>query len=144
MAQVLFSVFEVASRLNLHVKTVRNYVRGGQLKATRIGKQYRISRADLEAFTGHPVPPTEREVAKRYRHVEVSSIVQIDAISPESSARLQRTIAAFGNPDREGDALRIETMYDRHLGRLKVIVIGAAHAAVEAIEVIAKLSETCE
>jgi hypothetical protein len=34
------------------VKTVRNYVRDGRLKAVRIGKQYRIAREDLEAFMG--------------------------------------------------------------------------------------------
>ena len=48
---------QVAERLGLHVKTVRNYVRDGRLKAVRIGKQYRIARADLEALTGRPEPP---------------------------------------------------------------------------------------
>ena len=43
---------QVAERLGLHVKTVRGYVREGRLKAVRIGKQYRISRQDLEALTG--------------------------------------------------------------------------------------------
>ncbi|WP_141724717.1 helix-turn-helix domain-containing protein, partial [Streptomyces niveus] len=50
----LYSVGEVAERLGLHVRTVRNYVRDGRLKAVRIGKQYRISRADFEALTSTP------------------------------------------------------------------------------------------
>lgn len=70
------------------MKTVRNFVRDGKLKATRIGKQYRIAREDLESFTGAPVPSSASDIARRHRHVEVSSIVQIDAISPESSAQL--------------------------------------------------------
>jgi hypothetical protein len=53
----------------------------GRLKAVRIGKQYRITREDLEAFTGYPVEPPARETARRVRHVEVSSVVQVDAIS---------------------------------------------------------------
>ena len=56
--QELLSVFDIAKRLKLHVKTVRNYVREGRLKAVRVGKQYRISRADVEAFTGFPLPLT--------------------------------------------------------------------------------------
>jgi excisionase family DNA binding protein len=125
MAQDLFSIFDVASRLNLHVKTVRNYVREGRLKATRIGKQYRIARADLEAFTGHPVGPTEREIAKRHRHVEVTSVVQIDAISPEQSAQLASSLSALVNGRKQGEQpLRVDTMYDRHSGRMKIVVFG--------------------
>ena len=48
------SVEQVAAQLGLHVRTVRNYVRDGRLKAVRIGKQYRIARADLDALTGQP------------------------------------------------------------------------------------------
>jgi excisionase family DNA binding protein len=48
----LYSVDQVAELLGLHVKTVRNYVREGQLRAVCIGKQYRIALEDLEAFTG--------------------------------------------------------------------------------------------
>ena len=51
MDQDLYSVEQVAEQLGLHVKTVRNYVRDGRLKAVRIGKQYRmrISRPWLES-----------------------------------------------------------------------------------------------
>ena len=52
MPQDLYSVEQVANLLDLHVRTVRNYVREGRLKAVRIGKQYRIAREDLEAMTG--------------------------------------------------------------------------------------------
>ena len=80
MSDELYSVEQVAERLGLHVRTVRNYVRDGRLKAVRIGKQYRISRADLEELTGGTLRATVRESSRRYRHVEVSSIVQVDAI----------------------------------------------------------------
>ena len=55
MATQLYSVERVAALLNLHVKTVRSYVRTGRLKAKRIGKQYRITRSDLEEFAGTSV-----------------------------------------------------------------------------------------
>ena len=43
----LYSVEEVADRLDLHVKTVRRIIREGRLPAKRIGKAYRITRAAL-------------------------------------------------------------------------------------------------
>jgi excisionase family DNA binding protein len=140
MSQDLFSVFDIATRLNLHVKTVRNYVREGRLKATRIGKQYRIARADLEAFTGQPVPPTDSEIARRERHVEVSSIVQIDAISPEAAAQLENSLAAFvSGRAKPGEPLRIDSIYDRHTGHLKIILLGSANDTASALKLVTAL-----
>ena len=142
MSQDLLSVFDVAARLNLHVKTVRSYVREGRLRAVRIGKQYRISRADLESFTGHPLPPTDSETARRQRHVEVSSVVQVDAISAEAAARLESSVAAFvhGNA-KDGESLRIDCIYDRHAGRMRIIVLGSPHGASAALKFVAALLE---
>ena len=39
MTSNLYSAEQVAGMLNLHVKTVRRYVRDGRLKAKRIGKE---------------------------------------------------------------------------------------------------------
>ncbi|MGD0131321.1 MAG: helix-turn-helix domain-containing protein [Bryobacteraceae bacterium] len=115
-AQELYSVEQVAERLGLHVKTVRSYVREGRLKAVRIGKQYRIARLDLEAMTGRPEPPPEP--VQRTRQVEVSSIVEIDAISPETANRL--TVSLIGG----ASGIRVETIYNAERARLKIILVG--------------------
>ncbi|WP_107655311.1 helix-turn-helix domain-containing protein [Nocardia suismassiliense] len=121
----LYSVEQVAERLGLHVRTIRNYVRDGRLTAVRIGKQYRIAHEDLEAFTGRPVPAPLRETVERQRHVEVSSIVQVDAVDPGMADRLTTLLMGAANTRSSGDEpLRIETMYDAERARLKVIVLG--------------------
>jgi excisionase family DNA binding protein len=124
MESELFSAEQVAKRLGLHVKTVRNYVRDGRLKATRIGKQYRIARADLESFTGQrvdDVPPV-----RRTRHAGVSSIVDIDAIGRESVMRIANALAAAAKSRPQTDPpARIDTIYDEERAHLKVIVTGA-------------------
>jgi hypothetical protein len=108
----------------------------------RIGKQYRITRADLEAFTGHPLPLTESEAAKRHRHVESSSVVQVDAIGPESVTRLEQSLAALAHgAPKEYGGLKVDTIYDRHLGRLKVIVIGGLDDTAAALKLINALVE---
>jgi excisionase family DNA binding protein len=140
LAEDFLSVFDIASRLNLHVKTVRNYVREGRLKATRIGKQYRVSRADLEAFTGRPVPPTESEVARRQRSIETSSVVEIDAISAQAAAELASSLAAFAQGRaKDAEPLRIETIYDRHIGRMRIVLFGSANGAAAALKLIVAL-----
>jgi len=123
MTQEYFSVEQVAQRLNLQARTVRTYVREGKLTAVRIGKQYRISREDLEAFTGRPMSVAES--MNRHRHVEVSSIVQIDAIGADEASRLANflTAAAKGRTD-DSSPLRIETIYDEGRAHLKIILVG--------------------
>lgn len=128
-SQPLYSILEVAARLNLHVKTVRSYVREGRLKATRIGKQYRIAHADLEAFTGQPVSPDASKLTMGSRHVDVSSIVQIDAIDREAAQRMTNHLlnAAKNHPQQNGP-LRIDSAYDEDHARLKIIITGSIAA----------------
>jgi len=142
VSQQLYSVEQVADLLGLHVKTVRTYVRDGRLKAVRIGKQYRIAREDLEVFTGQPVAAPARETARRQRHVEVSSIVQIDAISFDAMSRLSTMIvgSATGRPD-DDQRLRIETFYDEERASLKIIVVGGLDSSAEMLKLINMLVE---
>lgn len=121
----LYSVEQIAERLGLHVRTVRNYVRDGRLAAIRIGKQYRIAQQDLEAFTGRPMPPSSRESAGRRRHTDVSSIVEIDAVGAETAHRLTTLVTSAAGNRRSGDEpLRIETVYDERRARMKIVILG--------------------
>ena len=140
-SQDLLSVFDIAKRLKLHVKTVRNYVREGRLKAVRIGKQYRIARADLEAFTGSPLPLTDSERARRQRHVEASCVVEIGAISPESSSQLESALKAFAHRAGGGadEQLRVEAIYDRDIGHLKLMLFGGAAGTASALMLVVAL-----
>ena len=125
MTQELYSVEQVAERLGLHVRTVRNYVRNGRLKAVRIGKQYRIAREHLEALTGQPADAAGTESAPSRRHVEVSSIVQVEAIGFDAASRVTNTLLATAKSRRDGDdPLRVDTIYDQQRARLKIILSG--------------------
>jgi excisionase family DNA binding protein len=129
MAEELYTVEQVADRLNLHVRTVRSYVREGKLKAVRIGKSYRIAGEDLAALTGRPASAFVREPVRRLRFVEVSSIVEIDAISPEAASRLMNALVAMAKGQRDDDQpLRVETIYNEERARLKVILTGSIGA----------------
>jgi excisionase family DNA binding protein len=138
MTQELYSIDQVARRLGLHVRTVRNYVRDGRLKAVRIGKQYRIAREHLEALTEHPAAAPAAESETPRRHVEVSSIVQIEAISFDVASRITTALmaAATGRPEAE-EPLRIDTIYDQERARLKVILTGSIATTASLLKFIA-------
>ncbi len=139
-ASPLYSLEQVAERLSLNVRTVRGYVRSGRLKAVRIGKQYRVTREDLEAIAG---PMSEEETIPRHRHVEVSSVVQIDAVSKDSAARItNHLVGAARAPRGDGPPLRIETVYDEARAGMKVIVIGSLPAAADLFRLLGVILET--
>jgi excisionase family DNA binding protein len=117
----LYSTEEVAEQLGLHVRTVRGYVRDGRLQAVRVGKQYRITREDLEAFVGAPV--TDPPEVRRHRHVDVSTIVEIDAVSPETAHRVTTLLTAMRTHPAD-QPLRVETVYDEERARMKIIILG--------------------
>ncbi len=48
--QKYYTLEEIAQILKVHRETVRRYIRKGDLKAARIGKEYRVREDDLNTF----------------------------------------------------------------------------------------------
>jgi excisionase family DNA binding protein len=139
MVEHLYTAEDVARRLGLHVRTVRGYVRDGRLKAARIGKQYRITREDLEAFVGSPlVDPSD---GRRRRHVDVSSIVEIDTVDPETAHRISTLLMAAG-AHRGDQQLRVQTAYDEERARMKVVVLGGLADTKQLLEYVRVVLES--
>jgi excisionase family DNA binding protein len=123
------SVDQVAERLGLHVRTVRGYIRDGRLRAARIGKQYRVESADLDAFTGRSPPARTR--------VEVSTVVELDRVSATAADRLSTLLLAGAQLPRDTpEPLRLRTVYDDERGRLKVIILGGLAATADVLRTI--------
>lgn len=127
----MYSVEQVAERLGLHPRTVRSYVRGGRLRAVKIGKQYRIARADLEALTGESAAPAGAG------HAEVSSIVQIDGLAPGAADRLAILLTAAAQAPRDSpEPLRIQTVHDEGRSRMKIVILGGPAATADLLQLL--------
>ncbi|MEV1022639.1 helix-turn-helix domain-containing protein [Streptomyces sp. NPDC050264] len=140
MQRQYYSLDEIADLLGLHVRTVRGYVRDGRLKATQVGRRYRVTRNDLEAFTGAPAAPRPAGGA----HAEASVIVQVDGVDREAAMRLSNTLVASANStggDRRGARLRVESVYDEERAVLKIVVLGSPAEAAEVLRIVDMLVE---
>jgi excisionase family DNA binding protein len=116
MTGELCTVDQAALRLKLHPKTVLRLIRQGRLKAARIGKAYRIQRADLEAFAG--VEPSTAPAPR------TTAIVDIPVLSADRAGHLAGVLqAALNSTARRPEPVHLETAYDPVEGRLKVVVV---------------------
>jgi excisionase family DNA binding protein len=125
-----YSLDDVADRLGLHVRTVRSYVREGRLGAVRIGKQYRVSDADLRALTG---------VSSRSsgpRRVEATSVLDVDGIDSEAAERLVALVRGLPKGPR---APHVDVVHESD--RLKVIVVGSVEANAELLRFVGAMAE---
>ncbi|MFI6779983.1 helix-turn-helix domain-containing protein [Micromonospora sp. NPDC050276] len=132
MMAEMYSVEQVAERLNLHVRTVRGYIRSGRLRAVRIGKQYRIAASDLDALTGQaPAASPSRGQA------EVSSIVQIDGVDRSAADRLGTLVLTSANTAHDqAHPLRVQTVHDEERHRMKIIILGDPAATAELLHLL--------
>ncbi|MFF0517541.1 helix-turn-helix domain-containing protein [Actinomadura nitritigenes] len=136
MEERMYSVEEVADLLGLHVRTVRGYIRAGRLDAVRIGRQYRIPAAALEALTGRPRSAQDGPGEGAGR-AEVSSIVQIDGVGRAAADRLATFVLAGVNTGRgDGGALRVQTVHDEERRRMKIVILGGVPATAEVLRLI--------
>ncbi|MCP5347457.1 MAG: helix-turn-helix domain-containing protein [Gammaproteobacteria bacterium] len=133
----LYTTQQVADLLDLHVKTVRGYVKDGRLRSTRLGKQYRIARKDLEAFLGKSLDVSPAAVTPQ---AEVSSIVELEGIGNQAASRLSNLMMTAARGHREERPLRVETLFDPERNRLKLIVIGSLEATVTLLQMIDRLN----
>jgi excisionase family DNA binding protein len=126
VSEQLFTVEQVAQNLNLHVRTIRNYVAAGKLKATRIGKQYRIARSDLDAFTGGPRPALGSRTVGVYSRTDATCVVQIEAISRDSADRLTGGLmGAAKAPRASGAPLNVSAAYDEERDSLRIVIMSS-------------------
>lgn len=116
----LLTVEQAAERLQVHAKTVLRAIREGRLRATRVGKSYRILRSDLDAFTGVPARP-----ASGAADAWITTIVDVPNVWPEMAQKWARTVTnALNARPTGGPPLRADVIHEPERSHLKIIVTG--------------------
>ena len=133
----LLTAEEVADRLNLHVRTIRRFIREGRLKATRIGKEYRIADADLAGFAGAAAAP-----APSARHVVASTVVDVSGIGARERDRITTMVmAALNMRKREPDFPRVDTIEYAEHAKLRITITASLPLTCELLRMIDALLE---
>src|SRR6056297_3146309 len=102
MNKEYYTVKQIAQLLELHEKTVQRYIREGKIKAQKVGKSWRISKGNLDDFTGM-LEEAGDETRKKMKDTEfgkramVSAVVDIDECEREEAIRISNTLTAVLN-----------------------------------------------
>ncbi len=79
--EALMDTAEVARYLKMHVKTIVNMVERGDLKAYKVGRQWRYRRSDIDAYLEQRrnIPKTvEQQEKHRQDHPDSNNVPESD------------------------------------------------------------------
>lgn len=149
MEQALYTVEEAARFLKLHPKTLRRKIRAGEIESTKLGKRYRFTLAQLEAYCGSKIDLNPGKSSASTRRVVMSAVVDITAISPPDSQRIANYLMASMNNARvlgsgESAKTAIQCQYLEEAGELKVLISGAVDRVVMCANLIDSLLDGFE
>ncbi len=65
MSENLLTPEEAAERMAVSPKTLRDWLRSGELRGVKVGKLWRVRPADLEAFIHEPASKLKTEEVER-------------------------------------------------------------------------------
>ena len=120
MSDEIYTVEQVAERLKLHPKTVLRFIREGRLRAVKVGRSWRILRAELAAFGGFPA-------AENAPGVRVTAIVDVADIGPERAQRLASFVTSLRmGAETPARPMSLDIAHDPALRHVKVVIVGAA------------------
>jgi excisionase family DNA binding protein len=118
MPEELYTVEAAAERLKLHVKTVLRLIRDGRLRATKIGRAYRIQRSDLESLAGGPLASKP--------DARATCIVDMEDVDAQTGQHIASyvSVSQTNRTDRSGQ-MSVDVAHDLSQRRLKVIMVGS-------------------
>lgn len=118
MTSNILTVEAAANLLQLHPKTVLRHIREGRLRATKVGKQYRVLHADVLAFASAGRPA-------KHHAARVTSIVDVTHADAHLHQRLSAILLGAAQGKEPADtALTVNIAHDPALETVKVVLIG--------------------
>ena len=88
MVERLLTPEEVAKKLAVSVKSVRNWLRQGKLKGIKVGRLWRIRESDLEEFLKMGESPPLRSYSKS----QIEEFLKLDKLDPRLAEKLERLL----------------------------------------------------
>ncbi len=137
MTEEFYTVEIAAERLKLHPKTVLKFIRQGRLRATKVGRQYRILRSDLAALVGD-----NRPARAPAREIRTTTIVDISDVDAEVARRMASLMTGARNGNvGYAEAVSVDVVHDPANNHLKIIAVARPADVVQLLQLVQILLE---
>lgn len=132
----LFTVDQVAKMLDMHPRTVRRYIREGQLRAAKVGGEWRIRREDADMFMGgkaQELHDNAIEDAQSYidgfggriaGKVQVLTVLDCYVEDKDEAFEISKIVMRHMNEDQDIDQARSQYFYDPDAKKGRYILWG--------------------
>jgi len=115
--------------LHMHPKTIQRYLREGKLRASKIGKGWRVSGHDLSTFTESlrisPAGADSGVQARAGERVLASCVMDVDVDDREEAMRIVNALtAALNTKPREYGRSTMHAAYLEEEGKVRVTLWG--------------------
>ncbi len=121
MSETLLTADQAAEDLGLHPKTLLRYIRENRLRATKVGKSWRIARSDLDSFAGIAAGRAEPVAGAR-----ATSMVDIPGLTTDRAERIATFLQAMAmTGDADTPPLHLQTAFDPATRVMKIVAIGS-------------------
>lgn len=120
----LLTVEQLANMLDLHPRTIRRYIRDNQLKASKVGGEWRITMEDAERFAGAKLTElkarTEEEINSFIQgsmgevegKYQVCTVLDCYVDTPEAAKLSQIVMSHMNEPDPDRGKAKFQYYYD--------------------------------
>jgi excisionase family DNA binding protein len=127
MNETYYTVEQISEILNIHPKTIQRYIREGKLRATKIGKSWRVTGHDLSLFTERDETTTNKNTPHEIKAI-VSSVCDIDVDGRDEAIRIMNSLTAVLNvkPPEYGRST-LHTQFIESENKVRVTLWGGVH-----------------
>ena len=104
MHKKFYSVEDISNYLDMHPKTVQRYIREGKIKASKIGKSWRVTEQDFREFTGDKITYEGVEEDLKgsiYDLIKVSSVVDVSVKNTDAAINVANFLIAALNSKQD-------------------------------------------
>ncbi|MDF2655574.1 MAG: hydroxyacid dehydrogenase [Bacillota bacterium] len=136
-----YTVDQISEMLDIHPKTIQRYIREGKLRATKIGKGWRVTGHDLSIFMQSNSDNAYDERKQPNRKVIASSVIDIAAYGKEDAIRIMNTLTAASNakPPEYGQS-SIQSQYIERENMVRITLWGDIGFMAVMLDTIASLT----
>lgn len=137
-----YTVEQISEMLEIHPKTIQRYIREGKLRATKIGKGWRVTGHDLSVFAESNSGKEPEFENQPMRSVIASSVIDITVSGKEDAMRIMNTLTASLNtkPPEYGQS-SMQCQYIERENMVRITLWGGIRFMAVMMDMIAALTE---